>query len=125
TFDASQLASRIAGEVRGFDPTAHLERKDARRLDRFSQLAVGASCMAVEDARMDLDRLDRDRIGVMVGSGIGGIETMETQMFGVFERGVDRLSPFFVPMMICDMGAGAISIRLRLGGPNSFLVTAC
>lgn len=125
TFDASQLASRIAGEVRGFDPTMRLERKDSRRLDRFSQLAVSAACLAVEDAGLDLKHADRDRIGVMVGSGIGGIETMETQMFGVFERGVDRLSPFFVPMMICDMGAGAISIRLGLGGPNSCVVTAC
>lgn len=125
TFDASQLASRIAGEVRGFDPTMRLERKDSRRLDRFSQLAVSAACLAVEDAGLDLEHADLDRIGVMVGSGIGGIETMETQMFGVFERGVDRLSPFFVPMMICDMGAGAISIRLGLGGPNSCVVTAC
>jgi 3-oxoacyl-[acyl-carrier-protein] synthase II len=124
-FDASVLPSRIAGEVHGFDPLATLQRKDAKRLDRFAQLAVAAAAQAVDEARLSPGAEDRDRIGVMIGSGIGGIETLEMQMFGVFERGVDRLSPFFVPMMICDMASGAVSIHLGFGGPNSCVVTAC
>ncbi len=124
-FDASEYPTRFAGEVHEFDPLQYLDRKEVRRLDRFTHLAVAAARMAVEDSALQLEREDRDRVGVMIGSGIGGIETLETQMIGVFERGPDRMSPFFIPMMICDMASGAVSIQLGLGGPNSCVVTAC
>jgi 3-oxoacyl-[acyl-carrier-protein] synthase II len=124
-FDASTFPTRFAGEVRGFDPLLYMERKAAKRLDRFTHLAVAAARMAVEDAALEPDAAERDRIGVLIGSGIGGIETLEREMFEVFSRGVDRLSPFFIPMMISDMASGAISIQLGFGGPNSCVVTAC
>lgn len=124
-FDCSAFPTRIAGEVHGFDPLVYLDRKECRRLDRFTHLAVAAAFMAVDDSSLKLEEEQRERIGVLIGSGIGGIETLETQMFGVFERGIDRLSPFFIPMMICDMASGAVSIHLGLGGPNTCVVTAC
>jgi 3-oxoacyl-[acyl-carrier-protein] synthase II len=124
-FDASGLATRFAGEVRGFDPLAYMERKEAKRLDRFCHLAIAAAKMAVEHAALPLREMDRDRVGVLIGSGIGGIETLEREMFEAFARGADRLSPFFIPMMISDMASGAVSIRMGLGGPNSCVVTAC
>ena len=124
-FDATAYATRIAAEVKDFDPTLWMERKEAKRNDRFVQLAIGAARQAVESARLDVPNLDADRIGVIVGSGIGGIETFETQHQILLERGPDRVSPFFIPMMISNMASGQVSIALGAKGPNFTTVSAC
>jgi 3-oxoacyl-[acyl-carrier-protein] synthase II len=124
-FDATAYATRIAAEVKDFDPTLWMERKEAKRNDRFVQLAIGAARQAVEAARLDVPNLDADRIGVIVGSGIGGIETFETQHQILLERGPDRVSPFFIPMMISNMASGQVSIALGAKGPNFTTVSAC
>ena len=124
-FDATKYATRIAAEVKDFDPTLWMERKEAKRNDRFVQLAIGAARQAVEAARLDVSNLDADRIGVIVGSGIGGIETFETQHQILLERGPDRVSPFFIPMMISNMASGQVSIALGAKGPNFTTVSAC
>ncbi|PZN12969.1 MAG: beta-ketoacyl-[acyl-carrier-protein] synthase II [Bacillota bacterium] len=124
-FDPSPFPSQIAGEVPDFDPTAFIDRKDARRMDRFTQFAVASVAMALRDARLDLERVDRERVGVTMGTGIGGIETFVEQAAVMAERGPDRVSPFFIPMMIANMAAGQVAIRFGARGPNSTLVTAC
>jgi len=124
-FDASPFPSRIGGEVKDFDPTAYLDRKEARRMDRFTQFAVVAAKMALEDAGLVITEENADRIGVIVGSGIGGMQTLEEQCRVYFERGPARVSPFFIPMLISDMAAGQISIATGARGPNSSVVTAC
>ncbi|MFZ3170500.1 MAG: beta-ketoacyl-ACP synthase II [Carboxydocellales bacterium] len=124
-FDASQLPCRIAGEVTEFEPGDYLDKKEARRMDRFAQFAVAASKLAIEDAGLDLPRENLDRIGVILGSGIGGMETFEDQTKTLINRGPNRVSPFFVPMMIANMAAGQIAIAFGLRGPNITTVTAC
>jgi 3-oxoacyl-[acyl-carrier-protein] synthase II len=124
-FDATAYSTRIAAEVKDFDPTLYMERKEAKRNDRFVQLAIGAARQAVAHARLDVPALDADRIGVIVGSGIGGIETFETQHQILLERGPDRVSPFFIPMMISNMASGQVSIALGAKGPNFTTVSAC
>ena len=124
-FDAAGFPVRFAGEVKNFDPLRHLDRKESRRMDRFVQLGMAAALMAHADSGLDLDQEDRDRIGVLIGSGIGGIQTLETQLGIGMEKGIDRISPFFIPMMISDMASGAVSIQLGVGGPNTCVVTAC
>jgi len=124
-FDATAYATRIAAEVKDFDPTLWMERKEAKRNDRFVQLAIGAARQAVDNARLDVPNLDADRIGVIIGSGIGGIETFETQNRILLERGPDRVSPFFIPMMISNMASGQVSISIGAKGPNFTTVSAC
>jgi 3-oxoacyl-[acyl-carrier-protein] synthase II len=124
-FDPADFAVRIAAEVKGFEPENYIERVEARKMDRFVQMGVAASEMAVKDAALDPDKEDATRMGVLVGSGIGGIGTFETQHSRLLERGPSRVSPFFVPMMIIDMAPGVISMRLNLKGPNFSLVSAC
>ncbi|MEP7028523.1 MAG: beta-ketoacyl-ACP synthase II [Candidatus Eisenbacteria bacterium] len=124
-FDATAYATRIAAEVKDFDPTLYMERKEAKRNDRFVQLAVGAARQAAAHARLDVPALDANRIGVIVGSGIGGIETFEAQHTNLMERGPDRVSPFFIPMMISNMASGQVSIALGAKGPNFTTVSAC
>lgn len=124
-FDATGFPVRIGAEVKGFDPHRYLDRKEARKMDRFTQFAVVAAQEAVEDAGLEATPENRDRIGVMIGSGIGGIATLEREIKVGTEKGVDRISPFFIPMMICDMASGQVSIRFGFGGPNSCVVTAC
>lgn len=124
-FDASEFRTQIAGEVLDFDPTLYMDRKEARRMDRFTQFALGAAALAIEDAGLDLDREDRERVGVILGSGIGGIATLEDQARLLYEKGPGRVSPFFVPMMIGNMAAGQIALAYGLYGPNVTLVTAC
>lgn len=124
-FDASGLDTRIAAEVKGFDPTEYMEKKEMRRMDRYAQMAVAAATMAIQDAKLDLDSVDRERIGCWIGSGVGGIHTLEEQARTLVERGPDRISPFFVPMMIANMASGQVSIMFGLKGPNACTVTAC
>jgi len=124
-FDAGEMAVRFAGEVRDFDPGSYFDRKEARRMDRFTQYAVAAACMAVADAALDLDKEDRDRVGVIFATGVGGMETFEEQTRVLMEKGPGRVSPFFVPMMIANMAAGQISINLGAGGVNFTIVNAC
>lgn len=124
-FDASQFTSRIAAEVHDFDPADFIDKKDARRMDRFTQFAVASATMAMKDAQLAPGDFDPDRAGVVLGSGIGGMETLDSQFRTLMERGPHRVSPFFVPMMISNMAAGQIAIELDCRGPNSTVVTAC
>ena len=124
-FDASEYDAQIAGEVKDFDPTAFIDKKEARRMDRFTQFAIAATKMAIADAGMALEKEDLSRIGAFVGSGIGGMETLHDQYKTLFEKGPNRISPFFIPMMIANMAAGQVSIAFGLQGPCSCIVTAC
>ncbi|MDN5344309.1 MAG: 3-oxoacyl-[acyl-carrier-protein] synthase [Clostridia bacterium] len=124
-FDSREMAVHFAGEVKDFDPGAFFERKEARRMDRFTQYAVAAARMAVTDAALDLEEEDRDRVGVIFATGIGGMETFEDQTRVLMEKGPNRVSPFFVPMMIANMAAGQISINLGVHGVNFTIVNAC
>jgi 3-oxoacyl-[acyl-carrier-protein] synthase II len=123
--DASAYDCRIAAEVKGFDPEQYLDRKTARRSSRFIQFALAAATMAKEDAGLVIDESNADSVGVMFGSGIGGIDVLERDHELLLGRGPSRVSPYLVPMMIPDMGAGMISIALGAKGPNSCVVTAC
>jgi 3-oxoacyl-[acyl-carrier-protein] synthase II len=125
SFDPEGFGSQIAAEITGFNPEDYMERVEANRMDRFTQIAVASSGMAIEDAGLDLDKEDLTRVGVVVGSGIGGIGTFETQHTRLVKKGPSRVSPFFVPMMIIDMAPGLISIRYGLKGPNFGVVSAC
>ena len=124
-FDTTRFATRFACEVKGFSTEGVIDRKDAKRMDRFVQFAVVASREALQSSGMDVDSEDRDRIGVVLGSGIGGMETFEAQHRVLSERGPERVSPFFIPMMISDMAAGQVSIQFGLRGPNFCTVSAC
>jgi len=124
-FDASPFTTRFACEVKDFTTEGVIDRKDAKRMDRFVQFAVVASREALQSSGMDVDSEDRDRIGVVLGSGIGGMETFEAQHRVLSERGPERVSPFFIPMMISDMAAGQVSIQFGLRGPNFCTVSAC
>lgn len=124
-FDSEAFTTQIAGEVRDFDPQDFMDKKDAKHMDRFTQYAVAASGMAIKHSGLDLKKVDVERFGVILGSGIGGIETLENQANILHTRGPGRVSPFFVPMMIGNMAAGQISIALGAKGMNSTIVTAC
>jgi len=124
-FDPSGFASRIAGEVKGFDPTAWMEPREARHCDRFTQLAIAAAKMAVADCGIDLSATDLTRVGVFLGSGIGGTSTWEDQHRTLLERGPGRVSPFFIPMLILDIAAGRVAMMLGAKGPNLAIATAC
>lgn len=124
-FDASSLETRFAGEVKGFDPVEYMGRKEARRMDRFSQLAVAASVEAVRDAGLEINDTNKGNIGVLIGSGIGGLLTMSEQVRILIEQGPDRVSPFLVPMMIADMASAQVSIALGARGPNFCPTSAC
>ena len=124
-FDTSDFSTKIAGELSGFDPLIAMERKEVRRSDPFLQYANVACLEALKDSGLDLEAEDPYRIGVVVASGIGGIHIMENQARVLHERGVGRITPFFVPMMIIDMAAGDLSIRHGLKGPNYATVSAC
>jgi beta-ketoacyl-acyl-carrier-protein synthase II len=123
-FDAAAYDTRIAGEVRGFKPEDFMDRKDIRRTDRFVQYAVAASSQALDQASVR-EAVDPDRFGVIVGSGIGGISTFEDQHRTLLEKGPNRVSPFFIPMMISDMASGQVSILFGAKGPNYCTVSAC
>jgi 3-oxoacyl-[acyl-carrier-protein] synthase II len=124
-FDTTNYDTRFACEVRDFSTEGIVDRKDARRMDRFVQFSVVAAHEALRTSGIELDRIDRDRFGVLIGSGIGGMETFETQHRALIEKGPGRVSPFFIPMMISDMAAGQVSIQFGLRGPNFCTVSAC
>jgi 3-oxoacyl-[acyl-carrier-protein] synthase II len=124
-FDVSQYASQIAGEIKGFDPLDFIDKKEVRKMDPFIQYAVAASDLAVQDAGMDSDRLSGERTGVYVGSGIGGIEAISTNVQTLLERGPGRVSPFFLISGIINEASGVISIRYKAKGPNLANATAC
>src|SRR6267142_734528 len=124
-FDASPLPTKIAGELKGFDPLRYMDKKDDRKFDPFLKYALACAAMAVEDAGLNVERVDRTRFGVLVGSGIGGITTLLESHKILLEKGPDRVSPFFIPMLIVNMASGLISMRFGAKGPNSSVVTAC
>ncbi len=126
SFDVTDFPTKIAAEIKDWDPAPFFQsRKDARRVDRFVQFAVAASRMALEDAKLEITDGNRDYIGVFLGSGIGGLSTIEEQHKVLLERGPGRISPFLIPGIICNMGAGMVSIELGARGPNSCVTTAC
>ncbi len=124
-FDTEGFDTRFAAELKGFEPTDYISRKEARRMDRFTQMAVVASMEALEHAALQIDPTNQDDIGVLVGSGIGGLLTLSEQISVLREKGPDRVSPFLVPMMITDMASGQISILLGARGPNFCPTSAC
>lgn len=124
-FDASQHACKIAGEVKGFDPHEYVERKEAKRMDRFAQFAVAASKQAIADAKFVIDDLNADRVGVLIGTGVGGLKVMEDQQETLLTKGPRKVSPFTIPTMIANMAAGLTAIHTGAKGPNSCTVTAC
>jgi 3-oxoacyl-[acyl-carrier-protein] synthase II len=124
--DISQYDTKIAGEVRNYDPKPFFKNpKDVRRTDRFVQLAMGAAKMAVQDSGLDLEKVNRDRFGTIVSSGIGGLKTLEDQFTILMNKGPSRTSPFTIPMLISNMASGIISMEFGLRGPNFCIVTAC
>lgn len=124
-FDTEGFAAQIAGEVKDFDPRQYVDAREVRRMDRFTQYAVAAGQQAMNDSGLGITAQNADRIGVFVGSGIGGIESLESQFAVMAARGPSRLSPFLIPMLLTDTAAGAISIRFGLRGPNLAVVSAC
>ncbi len=124
-FPCENFPVRIAGEVKDFEPTQYLDKKEARRMARFTQFAAAAALMAVEDAQLELEQVDKNKVGVILGSGIGGIDLMEETTLVLHEKGPNRVSPFFVPMMIGNMASGQVAISLGAKGPNTTVVTAC
>jgi len=125
-FDASKFRTRFACEVKGFDPTDYMDRKDARKIDRFTQLAIAASVQAMEDAGLNKDNVDPDRTGVVLGSGIGGLITFQNEVIDFAKGdGTPRFNPFFIPKMILDIAPGQVSMRHNLRGPNFSTVSAC
>jgi 3-oxoacyl-[acyl-carrier-protein] synthase II len=124
-FDASKHKTRFAAEVKGFDPVALFSAREARKMDRFTQFAVAVAIEAMEQSGLKIDESNRDRIGVVIGTGIGGISTLLEQVEVLRERGPERVSPFLVPMMISDSAPGMLAIRFGARGPNMALATAC
>ena len=124
-FDASNQACRFGGEVKDFDPLQHLDRKEAKRMDRFCHFAVCASQQALADAKLMINDLNADEIGVLIGTGIGGLKVLEDQQTIFLDKGPSRCSPFMIPMMIANMASGLTAINLGAKGPNNCTVTAC
>ena len=124
-FDATDFSSRIDAEVKNFEPSKFIKPKELKRMDKFVQFAVSASKMALEDSGLDLDKADRDMIGVIIGTGIGGLHVVEEQQKSFMERGPKKISPFLIPMLIVNMAPGQVSISLGVKGPNSCVTTAC
>ncbi len=125
SFDASRFTTQIASEVKNFDPTLYVSRKEVRHMDRFVQFAVAGSVIAMKDAGIEVEKSDPERIGVLIGSGIGGIATLEREHTVLMEKGPDRISPFLIPMLIVNMASGCVSMIFGVKGPNTAVATAC
>ena len=126
-FDASQFKTQFACEVKGFNVNDYIDRKEARKMDRYAQLAMASAVQAVEDSKMDLESVDKNRIGVVYGVGIGGIKTFEDEVgyYATYQENGPKFNPFFIPKMISDIAAGQISIRYGFHGPNYATTSAC
>ncbi|MCX7843394.1 MAG: beta-ketoacyl-ACP synthase II [Clostridia bacterium] len=124
-FDTANFPTKIGAEITDFDPTDYIDKKEAKRMDLFTQYALAGTKIAVEMSKLDLNSIDKDRAGVIVGSGIGGIETFEDQHKTYIEKGPGRVSPFFIPMMIANMASGRIAIEYGFCGFNECVITAC
>ncbi len=124
-FDTKNFSTKIAAEVKEFTAENYIDKRDARKMDRFTQFAVAAAQMAVEDSKLDTKKINPERFGVILGAGIGGMDTFEDQAKKLMKRGPGRVSPFFIPMMISNMASGWVSIILGAKGPNMLVVTAC
>ena len=124
-FDTGNLATKVAAEVKDFEPTDWIEKKESRHMDRFAQFAVAAAKLAIQHADLDLDKVNKERAGAVLGCGIGGVTTFEDQKEVLMSRGSGRVSPFFVPMLISNMAAGHLSIEFGLQGSSMTIVTAC
>jgi 3-oxoacyl-[acyl-carrier-protein] synthase II len=124
-FDTTDYPTKIAAEVKGFDPLDYIDKKEVKKMDIFIHYALAASEMAIKDSGLKLDTLDKERAGVLIGSGIGGLPSMEEQHQILLEKGHRRISPFFIPMHIINLAAGHVSMRFGFQGPNSAVVTAC
>jgi 3-oxoacyl-[acyl-carrier-protein] synthase II len=124
-FDASTYPTRIAGEVRGFEPERWMEKREVRRNDRFIQFGLAASAMAIADAGLDMSREEAERVGCIIGAGIGGLATLEENKDILREKGVKRISPFFIPALIINLAPGQVSIKYGMKGPNYSPVSAC
>lgn len=124
-FDTSEHICKIAGEVKDFEPEDFIDKKEAKKMDRYTQFAFAAAKLALEDSKLNLDAINRERVGVFVGNGIGGLHTLHNQYKKLFEQGPSRISPFFIPMVIANMAAGQISIAFGIHGPSECVVTAC
>ncbi len=124
-FDTSEFKTKFACEVKDFDASKYIDKKALKRMDPFTHFALSTTIMAMEDSGIDLDKVDKERFGVVYGSGIGGMDTFETQMRNLYEGGPRKISPFFIPMMISDIAAGHISIYYGLKGPNYATTSAC
>jgi 3-oxoacyl-[acyl-carrier-protein] synthase II len=125
SFDTTEYACKIGSEVKAWDPTRVMDIKESRRNDRYTQFAVFAALEAFKDSGIDMNQEDPYRVGVFVGSGIGGMDTIEKQSFALFDRGPRRVSPFMIPMLIANMGCGKVAIDLGAKGPNFGIVSAC
>lgn len=124
-FDTKDFNAKIGAEVKGFDPSDYLDKKEARRMDKFAQYAVAAAKLAIEDSGISLEKIDREKVGVIVGTGIGGVEVFEQEHTKLMERGPNRVSPLFIPMMISNMGTAQISMAFGLKGSTMTITTAC
>ena len=124
-FDTSEFKVKIAAEVKGFDPLVYMDRKEAKRMDVFSQFAIASAKQAVEDSKLDLEAIDKNRFGVIIGSGIGGIDTIEKEQTKFLQRGPSKVQPLFIPMIISNMAAGNVAIKFEARGICTTVVTAC
>lgn len=124
-FDTTDFDTKIGAEVKDFDPSNYIDKKEARRMDRFTQYSVAGAKLALEDGKVELDKLNLDKVGVIIGVGIGGMETMETEFTKLRDRGPSRVSPLFIPMMISNMAPGQISMTFGFRGPTMTVTTAC
>jgi len=128
-FDPSNFSSQIAGQVKDFDPGKYLNTKEVRKTDRFVQFAIAAAIEAARDSKLDMSRVDADKVGVLIGSGIGGLHTIESEHKKFIEKGLvkgpSKISPFLIPMLIVNMASGQVSIFLGARGPNTAVATAC
>lgn len=124
-FDTSDLPTKVAAEVKNFEPTEWINKKESRHMDRFVQFAFAAAKIAVQDSRLDFEQVDKERAGTVIGCGIGGVTTFEEQKEVLISKGTSRITPFFVPMLISNMAAGHLSIEFGLQGSSMTIVTAC
>jgi 3-oxoacyl-[acyl-carrier-protein] synthase II len=124
-FDITNFPTKVAAEIKDFDPGIYMDKKEAKRMDRFTQFAIAATKNAIENAKLDVDTINQNRFGVVIGSGIGGIETIEDQQETLLNKGPGRVSPFFIPMNLINLAAGRIAMTFHAKGFNEAIVTAC